>query len=185
MSLSMTLKGLAGATALCMASTTGFATSDRPDTSEERVWLKEHNAARAQFGSAPVRWNSDLEREARQWANRLARSNQFQHSDYRARNGTGENLWMGTRGYYQPAQMIAGFVEERRYFKPGRFPQVSRTGNWGDVGHYTQIVWPETREVGCAKAANRSNEVLVCRYWPSGNVMGEALAPARKVARRR
>jgi len=179
-----TLMGLAGLSALCVASS-GTASTDRADTSQERAWLSEHNTARAQFGSAPVRWNSALEQEARQWANRLARSNQFQHSDYRSRNGTGENLWMGTRGYYKPSQMIASFVDERRDFVPGRFPQVSRTGNWGDVGHYTQIVWPETREVGCATASNQSNEVLVCRYWPSGNVMGQVVSPGRKVARRR
>lgn len=179
-----TRTGLAGLAALCVASS-GTAATDRPDTSEERAWLAEHNSARAQFGSAPVRWSSALEKEARQWANRLARSNQFEHSDYRARNGTGENLWMGTRGYYQPSQMIASFVDERRNFVPGRFPQVSRTGNWGDVGHYTQIVWPETREVGCAKASGRENDVLVCRYWPSGNVMGTVVSPRRKVARRR
>ncbi|MEM7688155.1 MAG: CAP domain-containing protein [Pseudomonadota bacterium] len=179
-----TLTGLAGFTTLCAAST-GFAGSDRPDTSDERAWLAQHNAARAGFGSAPVRWNSDLENEARQWAQRLARSNQFRHSDYRKRNGTGENLWMGTRGHYAPAQMIASFGDERRHFVPGRFPGVSRTGNWADVGHYTQIVWPETREVGCAKASGAQNDVLVCRYWPSGNVMGQAIAPMRKVARRR
>ena len=40
-------------------------------------------------------------------------------------------------------------------------------------GHYTQVVWRNTREVGCAVARNGSDDFLVCRYWPSGNWMGQ------------
>ena len=65
----------------------------------------------------------------------------------------------------------------RAAFRPGVFPDVSRTGRWSDVGHYTQIIWPETQEVGCATALNASHEVLVCRYWPAGNVIGYRLDP--------
>jgi hypothetical protein len=49
---------------------------------------------------------------------------------------------------------------------------VSRTGDWSQVAHYTQIVWPATQRVGCATASNRSNDYLVCRYLPAGNVVG-------------
>ena len=52
------------------------------------------------------------------------------------------------------------------------------------MGHYTQIVWPETREVGRAMASGQRFDVLVCRYWPSGNVIGHAIAPRTKVAKR-
>ena len=51
----------------------------------------------------------------------------------------------------------------------------SRTGNVSHVGHYTQIVWPTSRRVGCATASNRSKDVLVCRYLPAGNVVGTIL----------
>ena len=37
----------------------------------------------------------------------------------------GENLWMGTRGAYSYGEMIGQLVDERRYFRPGRFPAVS------------------------------------------------------------
>jgi hypothetical protein len=52
---------------------------------------------------------------------------------------------------------------------------VSRTGNWSDVGHYTQIVWPASQRVGCATASNRANDYLVCRYLPAGNIVGTVL----------
>lgn len=149
-----------------------------------QVWLTEHNAARTAFGSAPLRWSDALEREAHIWAVRLAREGRMRHAPVSERRGHGENLWMGTSGYFTPEQMIASFVDEQRHFTPGRFPRVSRTGRWSDVGHYTQIVWPETREVGCAVARGLSHDVLVCRYWPSGNVIGTFIAPADRVASR-
>ena len=55
---------------------------------------------------------------------------------------------------------------------PGIFPTVSRSGNWETVGHYTQMVWPTTTRVGCAVASNASNDFLVCRYSPAGNIDG-------------
>jgi hypothetical protein len=65
------------------------------------------------------------------------------------------------------------FLDERRYFRPATFPHVSLTGEWADVGHYTQIVWRETKEVGCAIDSAKGQDVLVCRYFPAGNVQGQ------------
>jgi len=148
----------------------------------EQTWLTAHNSARAEFGSPPLRWSRSLTQEAREWARYLATRQQLRHSNRESRKGAGENLWMGTRGYFSPAQMVNSFVEERQFFVPGRFPQVSRTGNWGDVGHFTQIVWPQTREVGCAMASSAQYDVLVCRYWPAGNMIGTTITPHNRVA---
>lgn len=156
----------------------------RPLFPAEQEWLSEHNEARAAVGLPPLRWNHDLRRDAREWAENLAARRAFHHSPDLLRIGQGENLWMGTRERYAPWQMIDGFLAERAAFRPGVFPDVSRTGQWSDVGHYTQIIWPETQEVGCATALNAKHEVLVCRYWPAGNVMGYRLEPQTRLSRR-
>ncbi len=143
----------------------------------ERAWLAAHNAERTQFGVEPLRWNSRLAREANGWAIRLANEGVLRHASVQERGGRGENLWMGTAGYYTADQMIGHFASEKQYFRPGPFPNVSSTGNWADVGHYTQIVWAETREVGCSAVSNARFEVLVCRYWPAGNIRGTVIAP--------
>lgn len=152
--------------------------------SEQASWLKAHNDARAEFGSEPLAWSPALEQQAREYAARLARKERLRHSERRDREGQGENLWMGTKHRFSAARMIDAFVDEKRYFKEGRFPQISTTGNWGDVGHYTQIVWHDTREVGCAKAEGRHFDVLVCRYYPAGNVIGTYLAPRPRMTSR-
>ena len=137
----------------------------------DSIVLTAQNAERQRIGQPELVWSDRLAAQAQLWANSLARRGSFEHSS--GGSGQGENLWMGTSGAYSPEEMIDGFISEARYFRAGRFPYVSRTGNWADVGHYSQIIWPETREVGCALARGRENDVLVCRYWPAGNVMGQ------------
>ena len=135
--------------------------------------LNEHNRARDEAGVPRLKWSGKLAREAQGWAEQLAIEGWLRHSSQRESGGAGENLWMGSAGYYGPDAMIGAFVDEKQNYLPGQFPRVSRTGRWEDVGHYTQIVWRNTREVGCAVAGNGSDDFLVCRYWPSGNWMGQ------------
>jgi uncharacterized protein YkwD len=135
-----------------------------------------HNRARAQYGSAPLIWDEALAGYARAYAQQLARTGRFEHDPRLGpRLPQGENLWTGTRTAYSYADMIGQLIDERRFYRPGRFPDVSRTGDWSLVGHYTQIIWPTSQRVGCATASNRANDYLVCRYWPAGNVVGTVL----------
>lgn len=134
--------------------------------------LARHNLERDRRGLARLSWSNKLAREAQEWADRLAIENAMRHADQATRGGAGENLWMGSAGAYDADVMVDAFLAERRHYRPGSFPQVSTTGNWQDVGHYTQIIWPSTEEVGCAVSRNRSNDFLVCRYWPAGNTVG-------------
>ena len=138
--------------------------------------ISAHNEARRHYGVGPLVWDEALARDAATYATRLARTNRFEHDPQAGqRPHQGENLWMGTRGAYSYSEMIGLLVDERRYYRPGRFPAVSRTGEWSHVAHYTQIVWPTSQRVGCATASNRSNDFLVCRYLPAGNVVGTLL----------
>jgi hypothetical protein len=131
-----------------------------------------------------LEWDSELGVAAARYAFQLAISDLFSHSDSRARGGAGENLWMGTRGAFSVESMVKSWVSESRQFRAGIFPTVSWTGDWRDVGHYTQIVWPTTQRVGCALATNTRNDFLVCRYWPAGNIIGGVVrAPPRRLAR--
>ena len=138
--------------------------------------IKAHNQARAQYGVAPLVWDDGLASDARTHARYLARTGRFEHDPQRGRRPPeGENLWMGTRTAYSYAQMIGHLVGERRFYRPGQFPNVSRTGEWSHVAHYTQIIWPTSQRVGCATASNRSHDFLVCRYFPAGNIVGTVL----------
>lgn len=144
----------------------------QPDAFEGRL-LDLQNGARIREKLPPLVWSDTLAKAADSWARQLAREGRLHHSEWKDRAGTGENLWIGTRGMYGPDDMIGGFLSERRYFRAGTFPQVSTTGRWEDVGHYSQIIWPTTQAVGCALETGREYDVLVCRYWPAGNYFGD------------
>ncbi len=135
--------------------------------------LARHNVERRQRGVAALTWDSGLAEGAQAYANELAQLNLLRHSPRSGRRGIGENLWMGTRNYFSPSRMVADWASERSMFRPADFPAVSTTGNWADVGHYTQIIWPGTQRVGCAIGRSASSDILVCRYWPSGNIDGQ------------
>ena len=135
--------------------------------------LAEHNRARDEAGVPRLAWSGKLAREAQGWADMLAREGRMRHAGNEEAGGAGENLWMGTAGYFGPERMVGAFVDERQHYVHAEFPKVSRTGRWEDVGHYTQVVWRDTQEVGCAVARGRQDDFLVCRYWPAGNWMGQ------------
>ena len=131
-----------------------------------------HNSERARMGVAPLSWDPQLAQAAAGYAAELARERAFHHSPPTARPNQGENLWMGTRGAYRTDEMLDGWISEKSLYHPGVFPNVSRNGNWAAVGHYTQMVWRGSQKVGCAISSSPDNDVLVCRYYPAGNVMG-------------
>ena len=132
--------------------------------------LAVHNSTRAEVGVAPLRWDERLARDAEEWARHLTQINALQHWGAHGEqpNGEGENLWMGSRGYYSVEQMVGGWVGEKAAFR--------RLRNWEDdfshVGHYTQMVWRGTNAIGCAIAGSGQFDFLVCRYAPQGNVVG-------------
>lgn len=132
-----------------------------------------HNAERARLGLAPLVWNAGLARDADVYAKLLLQRGVLAHASSSDRRGNGENLWMGTAGAWNSDAMVGMFLDERRYFRAAAFPDVSLTGNWTDVGHYSQIVWRDTKEVGCALDSGGGMDVLVCRYFPAGNVFGK------------
>ncbi len=138
-----------------------------------QAMLNDQNAARAAAGAAPLRWSDILAADAMTYARTLAASRRFEHAEQPQGPGReGENLWTGTRGAYSYDEMVGHWVAEKKDVVNLPVPSSSRTGRFGDVGHYTQIVWRATTSVGCAVASNATDDYLVCRYAPPGNIVG-------------
>jgi hypothetical protein len=142
--------------------------------------LAAHNAERARAGVAPLVWDNALGSAAAAYAQQMAMTGRFEHSDRSQRRGTGENLWMGTHAAFSIETMVGGWASEKRFFVPGVFPNNSRSGNWEDVGHYTQMIWPTTTRIGCALASTPRIDYLVCRYATAGNIDGRPVGYASR-----
>lgn len=128
--------------------------------------LRVHNRERAEVGVAPLTWSPALAEDAQVWADVLAATGAFRHSTV---PDEGENLAQGSKGRFGAERLAQWWADEKAYFAPGVFPNVSRNGDWEAVGHYTQMIWRGTREVGCAMSQGSWQDVLVCRYSPPGN----------------
>ena len=163
---------LLGGSAALSASATASTLTIPPETRAAMRFVQLHNHVRLSAGVRPLFWDAALAGAADRYAAELARTGRWGHSPLAARPGQGENLWMGTRGAFSVEQMVGAWASEGRWFRRGRFPQVSTTGSWAEVGHYSQMIWPGTIRVGCAVRSSARNDYLVCRYSPAGNVVG-------------
>lgn len=166
------LKAVLSACGLALAATLTVGATSVDGGFDARV-LAAHNIERDKLGIEPLRWNPALAASAQRWADHLAATGRFEHAPENDDTPEGENLWAGTRGYFGPESMVNAWVREKRYFRHGTFPHNSTTGRVEDVGHYTQLVWRDTRQVGCARATGQREDILVCRYAEAGNYLGE------------
>ena len=153
------------------------APADRGENLLRQTVLNAHNQARYRFGVPPLAWSDQLAAEAMSHAQFMAQTGAFHHDQTPGRRKkAGENLWRGQRGLFSYDVMIGVMIQEAQNFRPGVFPDNSRTGEWHDVAHFTQIVWPTTTSVGCALASSATTDYFVCRYSPTGNKDGFQLA---------
>jgi hypothetical protein len=146
-------------------------------TVEEDMFLALHNEERFRLSLPPLVWDPKLANAARGYAKKLANEDKFEHAPQSAGDDAqGENLWMGTRGFYKSKDMVGSWIEESEFIRSGIFPNISSTGDWTDVGHYTQLISVKTKYVGCGLEKNAQDEYLVCRYFPAGNEYGEVIS---------
>jgi len=125
--------------------------------------LAAHNSVRRSVGVAPLVWSERLADFAREWADYLAMHHNFFH---RRNSPYGENLFEITSASAAPAEVVKDWASESRDY------QYRSNTCRGVCGHYTQIIWRDTKRVGCAAARGGRTEIWVCNYDPPGNFIG-------------
>ncbi|MGF1643027.1 MAG: CAP domain-containing protein [Thiotrichales bacterium] len=146
--------------------------------------VQAHNQVRAAVGLAPLRWSTALATYAGHWADHLAVNNgcSMRHrSDAKAAElDVGENLfwagpllWSDGRTEVQavsPAEVALDWAAERADYDLAS----NRCRAGAQCGHYTQMVWRSTTEVGCGMTVcPDQGQLWVCNYNPPGNWVGE------------
>ncbi|XP_069584446.1 serotriflin-like [Ranitomeya imitator] len=114
-----------------------------------------------------VVWNEEAAQNAERWANQCS----FKHSKEEEREITrypcGENLFMASYNASWEHAMMS-FYNERRDFVYGVGPKTKASV----VGHYTQLAWATSWELGCAVArclGKKYEYYYVCQQCPAGN----------------
>jgi hypothetical protein len=133
-----------------------------------QVLLDAHNAVRARHCAAPLTWSAEIAAKAQYWANRCL----FDHDP---NNELGENLAWGSPDLTarEAVELWNEEVSVYNFAAPG----------FGPAGHFSQVVWRDTRQLGCARARCQGQTFWVCRYSPPGNVEGEYRANVLPVCR--
>ena len=140
--------------------------------------IRIHNAVRAEVGTASLKWNCDLAKFSQSWAN----ADTFEHSTQQQREQiikggvAGENLAIDSGSTALMAALNKGWIDEKQFWNNN-----SNACATGKVcGHYTQMVWKTTNEIGCGIIRNSKklgdefqSSYFVCTYYPGGNVGGE------------
>lgn len=148
-------------------STLSAPVQDMGEPAQFRGIVAAHNYWRTRVNVPALTWSPMLANVAQQWANQLqSRGCPMQHSH----NNYGENLAAFSNMNASP-QMVAGmWADERVDYKHNN--NSCRAGK--QCGHYTQMVWRETKELGCGVAACGNQQIWVCNYAPAGNYIGQS-----------
>lgn len=143
--------------------------SKEEDTGLENTVVQElliaHNAYRSDVGIGNLTWSDDLEASAQEWADQLSVNCDFEHSG----GEFGENIWAGTTGAFSATDVVDSWGSELADYTY----EDNSCAEGKDCGHYTQIVWANTTEVGCGVATCNGLDVWVCQYNPPGNFIGQ------------
>ena len=128
--------------------------------------LHSHNEVRRQRQISPLRWSTRLEAAAQDWAEHLSSIGALQHDRSRR---VGQNLFVSYGQQMRPSFVVGKWAGESKDYDERRF-KCAR----GEVcGHFTQIIWRATKEVGCGVAGGDNGQFWVCYYSPPGNFIGE------------
>ena len=128
--------------------------------------LQQHNRYRTKHGVPPLVLNAQLNDVAQHHAEQLARINQLVHSE---QEHYGENLYASSASTPpRPEAVVDSWYNEIQHYdfnQPGFRP---------DTGHFTQVVWKSSHElgIGIAQAAN-GTWYVVGNYRPPGNIINQ------------
>merc|ERR1719167_1124639 len=139
-------------------------------------FLAEHNKLRAKHGVPLLKLTDQLSKTAQDWAEKLLKENSFDQLDHSKNRPYGENLWGGDGSIPEPKEIIQGWYSESKNHQYGVEIRDEETLKEKNIGHFTQIVWKSTTELGVGVASKDGKAFVVAHYSPPGNMLGDFTA---------
>ncbi|RBY79577.1 hypothetical protein DQ238_10300 [Geodermatophilus sp. TF02-6] len=172
--------GAAGVSAAVLIGLPGTASAALDNSQKDRI-VAQHNLYRDEVGTPPLAWDDTLAAAAQAYADKLLPTAQADgpllHDPNRGE--VGENLYNAWSSGFgatapDPLDALAWWYSEKAMYDANPQPVGNSIQSWG---HYSQMVWKDTQRVGCGAASGSRNgrfdTVVVCRYDPPGNMIGE------------
>lgn len=130
--------------------------------------LEKHNYYRVKHSTSNLVRNSEMEEIAQSYSEYLSENDIFEHST-NTYNGNymGENLYAGQlRSNIWEACTDLWYSEIKDY-------NFSNPGFAMNTGHFIQVVWKNTQQIGCGMGCKNNNCKITCNYYPGGNYLGQ------------
>ena len=147
--------------------------------------LAAHNAERARAGVPPLTWDNALGTAAAAYAQQMAiPAASLIPTALRAREQARICGW-ARMGHSASKRWSAAGHPRSAISMPVRFPNISRTGDWEDVGHYTQMIWPTTRASAARSPRPRASIISSAATPTTGNIDGRPVGYRHTLGQRR
>ncbi|KAK9070685.1 hypothetical protein SSX86_011087 [Deinandra increscens subsp. villosa] len=151
---------------ICFLTLAIFQTTHAQNSQQD--YLNAHNTARTQVGVGNMVWNATVADYAQNYANQRIADCNLVHSG----GPYGENLAEGSGTFTAGTAAVNLWVAEKTYYD-----HTTNTCASGHVcGHYTQVVWRNSDQLGCARVQCTNNGwwFVICSYYPPGNYVGQS-----------
>jgi len=140
-------------------------------TKEQKNALDKHNELRTKHGAAFLNLSKGLSVMATKWAKHLASIDKMEHTTLEQRQNTGESLYVefgrdvNSGEGERATQWWYDEIKDYDYSKP--------VFDWA-TGHFTQLVWFGTVDMGLGVAVSETGKTyVVANYFPPGNTAGQ------------
>jgi uncharacterized protein YkwD len=159
---------------LCHAQNVPVKTGSKMDRIEAQDALDFHNKVRKDVSAPALEWSVELATYAQEWAEYLSAKNncQMAHRKSLGKNSknTGENIFWGSASSFSAKDASESWYSEIQDYV---YRAVS-VANYHKTGHYTQMVWKNTKQVGIGVSICKDGGIIiVANYFPPGNYIGE------------
>ncbi len=132
--------------------------------------LIQHNYYRKRHQVDDLIRNSEIEAIAQAYSDKLASTSGTGHSGNKYNGASlGENLYY-CWGSYQ--MTVTGGEATDAWYNEVSLYDFNNPGYVKGVGHFTQLVWKGSKQLGCGATCANNYCAVTCNYFPAGNVLG-------------
>ncbi|CAG4920884.1 unnamed protein product [Colias eurytheme] len=144
----------------------------------EDEFLKAHNEYRSKHRAPPLELNKKLCKYAEEWAKTISKNGRVEHRD---QNEYGENIFYAWSS--DPNFTLTGRDPVDKWYSEIKNHEFGKEPDNLGSGHFSQVVWEDTMEVGVGVAKTKEGQVYVVAYYdPPGNVLGSFAEKVRPPA---